>query len=138
MGKKSLTKGKVGEREFANLMNGKRVPASGAMRYQGKNGNDVTLPNGWEAEVKRQAGGMATLYKWVDDPVEKPDVVAFRSDGKGWLVTMKADRFEQLMNLHNEAIEAFKELNASDPDSAKHAAERMAAALKQVERKPYE
>lgn len=94
MGKSQRDKGARGEREFARLTGGKRVPLSGAVDGYG---NDVELPNGMLAEVKRRKGGFKQLYDWVLDEREKPDIVALRTDGMPWLVTMKLDTFLQLM-----------------------------------------
>lgn len=94
MGRASKRKGYEGEREFAHLTGGHRVPLSGAMDgYEG----DVTLPNGWMAEVKRQKSGLKTLYNWVLHEREDPDVVAFRADRMPWIVTMELDKFMYLI-----------------------------------------
>lgn len=94
MGKKSRTKGNGGELEFAKLTGGKRVPLSGAMEGYT---NDVTLPNGMLAEVKRRKTGQKTLYDWVLDEREKPDLVAFRADRMPWLITMTLEKFMYFM-----------------------------------------
>lgn len=96
----SNEKGKSAEREFAKLVGGKRVPLSGAMRSGEDFANDVLLPNGWQAEVKRFKAGEKTLYGWLFDPVERPDIVGFRADKMPWVVAMNAGKFNRMMNVH--------------------------------------
>jgi len=97
MGKASRDKGMRGEREFAELVSGRRIPLSGA-----QNGfeNDVEVPTPIgtiRAEVKRRKGGFSTLYGWLEDERERPDIVAFRADRKPWLVTMTLETFLKLI-----------------------------------------
>ena len=104
MGKASRDKGMRGEREFAELVAGRRVPLSGA---QEGFGNDVEVPTPIgtiRAEVKRRGSGFTTLYRWLEDEREKPDIVAFRADRKPWLVAMTSDVFLKLIGrARNEA-----------------------------------
>jgi hypothetical protein len=93
-GKASRDKGQRGEREFAKLIGGLRVPLSGAQEGYG---NDV-IGLGLEWEVKRRKSGFKTLYEWVEDEREKPDAVALRTDNNQWLVCMTLDKFKELMN----------------------------------------
>ena len=102
MGKASRDKGLRGEREFAELVGGRRVPLSGA---QSGFENDVLIetPTGTlRAEVKRRKSGFATLYGWLEDEREKPDLVAFRADRKPWLVCMSLDVFLKLIGRGSE------------------------------------
>jgi hypothetical protein len=93
-GRKSKRKGYEGEREFVSLIPGsKRVPLSGSIG--GEHSNDVILPNGWRAEVKRRKSGMKQLYDWLNQ--SSPDVVAFRADRQEWIVSMKLEKFLELM-----------------------------------------
>ena len=97
MGRASRDKGMRGEREFAELVGGKRIPLSGA-----QNGfeNDVEVPTPIgtiRAEVKRRKSGFSTLYGWLEDERERPDIVAFRADRKPWLVAMTLDVFLKLI-----------------------------------------
>lgn len=55
----------------------------------------MILPNGWSAEVKRQKDGFKTIYQWMEK--NNPDVLAYRADQKPWIVTMKLDKFLELM-----------------------------------------
>ena len=102
MGKASRDKGMRGEREFAELVSGRRIPLSGA-----QNGfeNDVLVPSPigeLRAEVKRRKSGFSTLYGWMEDEREKPDVVAFRADRKPWLVAMPLETFLKLIGRNSE------------------------------------
>ena len=97
MGKKSRDKGLRGEREFASVVGGQKIPLSGA-----QNGfeNDVLVPTHigiLRAEVKRRKSGFLTLYGWLEDERERPDLVAFRADRKPWLVAMPIDVFLRLI-----------------------------------------
>jgi Holliday junction resolvase len=93
MGKSQRDKGARGEREFAKLTNGKRVPLSGAMEGYA---NDV-IAYGMQFEVKRRKSGFKQLYEWIEDEREKPEAVALRTDNKQWLVCMTLDKFMELM-----------------------------------------
>lgn len=106
-GRRSKRKGYVGENEFAKLTGGKRVPLSGAMEGYA---NDVILPNNWHAEVKRRKEMMKTLYSWIENEREKPDVVAFRADRKPWIVSMTLDKFMYLMECQMK-VESMEENN---------------------------
>ena len=96
-GRTSRNKGQRAEREFAALVGGKRIPLSGAQEgFE----NDVIIETGigiLRAEVKRRKGGFGTLYGWLEDERERPDIVAFRSDRKPWLVTMTLETFLKLI-----------------------------------------
>lgn len=94
MGKSQRDKGQRREREFAKLIDGHRVPLSGAQEGYG---NDV-IGLGLAWEVKSRGTGFKTLYEWVLDEREKPDAVALKVDNKPWLVTMTLDKFLELMN----------------------------------------
>lgn len=97
MGKASRDKGLRGEREFAELVGGRRIPLSGAQRgFE----NDVLVPSPigeLRAEVKRRESGFTTLYRWLEDEREKPDIVAFRADRKPWIVAMPVEVFQRLI-----------------------------------------
>lgn len=106
-GRRAKRKGYAGENEFAKLTGGKRVPLSGAMEGYT---NDVILPNDWQVEVKRRKEMMKTLYSWLEDEREKPDVVAFRADRKPWVVSMTLDKFMYLMECQMK-VESMEEYN---------------------------
>lgn len=100
-GSKSKRKGYEGERELVNLIPGsRRVPLSGALAHMGEElANDVVLPDGTKVEVKRRASGFKTLYDWVLDQREKPDIVAVRTDRMPWLVVMTLDKYMEMKGL---------------------------------------
>jgi len=101
-GRTSRNKGLRGEREFAELVGGCRIPLSGA---QAGFENDVAIetPAGTlRAEVKRRKSGFTTLYEWIEDERERPDIVAFRADRKPWLVCMELDVFLKLIGRRAE------------------------------------
>lgn len=101
MGKASRDKGMRGEREFAELVGGKRIPLSGAQRGF-ENDVEVPTPMGTlRAEVKRRKSGFSTLYGWIEDERERPDIVAFRADRKPWLVAMPLEVFQRLIEREN-------------------------------------
>lgn len=102
MGRASRDKGVRGEREFSALVGGRRVPLSGA---QDGFENDVLIeaPMGTlRAEVKRRKGGFSTLYGWLENERERPDIVAFRADRKPWLVAMPLNVFLKLIGREEE------------------------------------
>lgn len=103
-----------GQREFAKLANGRVVPGSGAAG--GDFSNDVHLRNGWQAEVKRFRTGEKTLYDWLQDEREKPDIVAFRADRMPWVVAMLAPRFVALTAVQMAAMELLDTLDDDFPD----------------------
>lgn len=106
-GRKSKNKGYRGEKEFSDLMGGQRVPLSGAVDGE-QFSNDVILPNGWKAEVKRRKEMEKTLYGWILDERENPDIVAFRADRMPWIVCMKVEKFQYLLECEKE-LKALKE-----------------------------
>jgi hypothetical protein len=89
MGKSQRDKGQRREREFAKLIEGHRVPLSGAQEGYS---NDV-IGLGMEWEVKSRKSGFKTLYDWVLDERENPDAVALKVDNKPWLVCMTLEQF---------------------------------------------
>lgn len=97
MGRASRDKGMRGEREFAELVGGNRIPLSGAQKGF-ENDVLVSTPIGTiRAEVKRRKSGFSTLYGWLEDERERPDIVAFRADRKPWIVAMPVETFLKLI-----------------------------------------
>ncbi|MFY0760206.1 hypothetical protein AB1K32_15150 [Metabacillus dongyingensis] len=92
MGKSQRDKGMRREREFAKLINGLRVPLSGAQEGYA---NDVK-GLGLEWEVKARKTGFKTLYDWVLDERENPDALALKVDHQPWLVVMTLDKFLEM------------------------------------------
>ena len=88
-GRKSRRKGQRREREFAKLIEGRRIPLSGSQ--EGFENDVEGLGLKWE--VKARKDGFKTLYKWIEDERERPDALAIRADRKPWLVVMTLDRF---------------------------------------------
>lgn len=95
MGKSQRDKGSRRELEFAKLIDGVKVPHSGALG--GEYSNDVK-GMGLQWEVKARGTGFKTLYDWVLDEREKPDAVALKVDRKPWLVVMTLEKFQELMD----------------------------------------
>lgn len=93
-GRKSRSKGQRREREFTKLIQGERIPLSGAAG--GRFGNDVE-GLGLKFEVKARKDSFKTLYRWLEDEREKPDALALKADRKDWLVVMKLSKFIELM-----------------------------------------
>lgn len=93
-GLKSRNKGQRREREFAALIEGIRIPLSGAQKgFE----NDVE-GMGLTWEVKSKKDGFKTIYDYVLDEREKPDAVALKADRKPWLVVMTLDKFKELLD----------------------------------------
>ncbi len=96
MGKKERDKGMRGEREFKKIVNGERVPLSGAAggRYTG----DVMMPVGkadWKVEVKKREDGFKMQYRWLDDN----DALAMKADHRPWLICMELETFMDLISV---------------------------------------
>lgn len=92
-GRKSRDKGQRREREFAKLIEGRRIPLSGSQ--EGFENDVEGLGLKWE--VKARKDGFKTLYKWIEDEREKPDALAIRADRKPWLVVIKLDKFLEII-----------------------------------------
>ncbi|CDQ22593.1 hypothetical protein [Halobacillus karajensis] len=93
MGKSQRDKGARREREFADLIGGRRTPLSGAVEGFP---NDVE-GMGLSWEVKARKNGFKTLYDWIEDERESPDALALKADRKQWLVCMTLEQFQKLM-----------------------------------------
>jgi len=85
-GKRSAHKGRRLEQELARLVEGHRVPLSGALEGLP---NDVVARNGWRLESKGRADLFGTIYRWLGES----DVVAFREIEAGgpWLFGCRLD-----------------------------------------------
>lgn len=82
-GRRSNRKGKRLERELAHLVQGERVPLSGALeRFP----NDVVAGGGWRLEAKGRGDAAGMVYGLL----EKADVAAI-SDGS-WLFACRLER----------------------------------------------
>lgn len=95
-GKKSKSKGRAGELEWAKLTGGERISRTG------EPGPDVSHPPMivgpiTTAEVKRVAKMPAILRSWLAQAREEgADYVAFREDRGPWYVVMEADDVQEL------------------------------------------
>jgi Holliday junction resolvase len=89
-GKGPRAKGLRRERELARILDGERVPLSGAAG--GSFAGDVdALGLRWEVKARRD--GFRSLYAWL----EGVDALAVRSDRHDWLVVMPIGRFLDLL-----------------------------------------
>lgn len=90
-GKSPKRKGSNGEREFARLIGGRRVPLSGSAG--GPYAGDVEWPGVGRGEVKRRKSGFRQLYTWL----EGRDFLALRADRQEWLVVMRLEKVMELI-----------------------------------------
>ena len=86
-GNKSRDKGAREERHIASLLGATKVSR---MR---KPGHDLEMPNGDTVEVKIQAQGFKSLYKWLS-PV---NLLVVRADRQPALVVMRLDDYLKLI-----------------------------------------
>ena len=97
-GRKSKQKGNRREREFAKLIEGRRIPLSGAQ--EGFENDVQGLGLKWE--VKARKDGFKTLYQWLEDERENPDALALKVDRKPWLVVMTLDKFLEIVEFEKK------------------------------------
>jgi hypothetical protein len=105
IGKNNRLRGQQGEREIAALLTeALGVPVKRLLGQARDGGADIfTAPYRWEIK-RRKAGNIC--YQWMDEayasllPGERP-LVAFRSDGKKWMVVMP---IEEAIKLIREEI----------------------------------
>lgn len=101
-GKRNRQRGQEGEREIANLLTdalGYKV--NRLLGQERDKGADIlTKPYRWEIKRRKRIG---LIYDWLEeaqeslqDASERP-VIAFRADGKGWLVAMPIEEAIKLM-----------------------------------------
>lgn len=101
-GKRNRQRGQEGEREVAQLLTdslGYKV--NRLLGQERDKGADIlTKPYRWEIKRRKKIG---LIYEWMDeakdslkDASERP-VIAFRADGKGWLVAMPIEEAIKLM-----------------------------------------
>jgi 5'-3' exonuclease len=90
----SKRKGNRTELEFAKLVNGKRVPLSGALADHP--GDVEGMGMVWECKVRKE--GFKTLYGWLSK--EGVDALALKANWKLWLVVFP---FETFKRIHDEA-----------------------------------
>ena len=95
MSSPSKRKGSAGEREFARLVGGKRVPLSGA--HPDLPG-DVVWPGMGTGEIKRRRNGFCQLYGWLAGN----DWLAVRADRQEWLVVMRLEDVLELLDARSK------------------------------------
>lgn len=98
MGKSQRDKGARGEREFAKLIGGEKIPLSGAVKGFA---NDVRYELwGMDFEVKRRdRDSYKTLYKLLAGKEGKnpPDALALRADYHDWLIVIPYERLREFI-----------------------------------------
>jgi Holliday junction resolvase len=101
IGKQNRQKGAEGEREIAAILTAELgIPVKRILGQARDSGSDIsTPPYRWEIK-RRKAGNIA--YQWMEQaivsllPGERP-IVAFRSDGKKWMVVMPLEEAVKLI-----------------------------------------
>ena len=101
IGKQNRQKGAAGEREIAAILTEELgIPVKRILGQARDSGSDIsTPPYRWEIK-RRKAGNIA--YQWMEQatvsllPGERP-IVAFRSDGKKWMVVMPLEEAVRLI-----------------------------------------
>lgn len=92
MGKSQRDKGARVEREIAKLLDGERVPLSGATSYAK---GDVEA-YGMTFEVKARKDGFKQIYGWLDG--EDVDALVIKADRKQPLVVLPISSFKNIMD----------------------------------------
>ena len=101
-GKRNRQRGQEGEREVANLLTDNLgIPVKRLLGQERDKGADIlTKPYRWEIKRRKRIG---MIYEWLEEAqnslqnaTERP-VVAFRADGKGWVVAMPILEFIKLI-----------------------------------------
>ncbi len=107
MSKKSRTKGKVGEREVAELMRSHGFPARRGVQYQGgPDSPDVVGLDGFHNEVKRTEAFRlypALEQAKTDRKAGDIPVVWHRMNGRPWVVVLDAEDFLTLVRVMRAA-----------------------------------
>lgn len=101
IGKRNRQKGAEGEREIAAILTAELgIPVKRILGQARDSGSDISTPP-YRWEIKRRKAGNIT-YQWMEQayvsllPGERP-LVAFRSDGKKWLVVMPLEEAVKLI-----------------------------------------
>ena len=131
IGKNNRLRGQQGEREIATLLTETLgVPVKRLLGQARDGGADIsTPPYRWEIK-RRKAGNIA--YQWMEEayasllPGERP-LVAFRSDGKKWLVVMPIEDAIQL--IREELNEQISDDETSNQDMGVRGGQDEAQAL---------
>lgn len=93
-GRANRLAGRQAERRVARLLGGAVVPGSGQLDGLP---NDVCLPDGWRAEVRRRTGGFRTLYA----ALAAADLALWTPASGPVLVALWADRLALLQTPHH-------------------------------------
>ncbi|WP_010094503.1 hypothetical protein [Ornithinibacillus scapharcae] len=96
MGKMQRDKGARVEREIVKMLNGKRVPLSGATSYAK---GDVEA-YGMTFEVKARKDGFKQIYGWLEG--EDVDALVIKADRKEPLVVLPISTFKKQMETVND------------------------------------
>lgn len=95
MGRSQKQKGNRREREFARLINGTRIPLSGAAKHAGQEHTGDVDGLGLRWEVKARKDGFKTIYKWLEQ--DGVDALALKADRKEWLVVLPIGKLMELI-----------------------------------------
>jgi Holliday junction resolvase len=107
MGKLSRNKGKVGEREVAQLLRDHGIPARRGVQFQGgPDSPDVIGLEGYHVEVKRTEA--FRLYPALEQAMTERKagdipVVFHRANTRGWVVVLNASDFLALIKVPRAA-----------------------------------
>jgi len=95
MGKKSISKGKRGEREFANYLKSKDIDARRGQQHKGTSDSpDVISEMPYHIEVKRvEALHLYPSLEKAKEEGDKTPIVAHRKNNKDWVIILYADDF---------------------------------------------
>lgn len=115
LGKNNRLRGQQGEREVSAILTAELgIPVKRLLGQARDGGADIyTRPYRWEIK-RRKAGNIA--YQWMEEayaallPGDRP-LVAFRSDGKKWLVVMPIEEAIRLIReelIHESISDAAK------------------------------
>jgi len=96
MGRKSINKGKAGEREFANYLKSNGINAMRGQQHKGTSDSpDVISDLPFHIEVKRTEylNHYKALEKAKSESDGNPPIVAHRKNNKDWVIIMYASDF---------------------------------------------
>lgn len=95
MGKAQKIKGSRVERELAHMINGTRIPLSGASKHLGQAYTGDVVGMGMTFEVKARKDGFKQLYQWLSEPAV--DALAIKADRKEFLVVLPLWKLQELI-----------------------------------------
>ena len=121
-GKHNRQRGQESERDLANrLSDAFGFPVKRLLGQERDMGADIyTKPYRWEVKRRKRIG---LIYDWMDEaqnslqnPSERP-LIAFRADGKGWLVCMPLEEAIRLIReeiIHDATINESRQTDESN------------------------